>query len=104
MLDATQIGIFFFLVFIFPGFLGWRTFRWVAGSRGPVGEIGSLCYAFLFGVGSLSLWEWSKKNEVAEITKILSNPLSAAVILSGVSIIFSFLLGLIVGWVRNKFR
>jgi hypothetical protein len=103
-LDATSIGIPIFFILILPGFIFFVIFRWVAGFSGKVGDFSSLCAAVIFGLIVLSVWEWSKKGNVAEITQILSNPFQACAALTGAAIVLALFVGLPFGWIRSKLR
>lgn len=91
-MDYLSIGEYNFLIFIIPGFLTVWSFRYFAESQ-KKGDFEFLGLSFIWGLIMLIIFQLINKEDY-RIERLLSNPYSAAIILS--------LFGFISGWFGNQ--
>ncbi|MDD5165609.1 MAG: hypothetical protein PHG25_03725 [Candidatus Pacebacteria bacterium] len=103
-LDATSAGIQLFFVILLPGFMFFVSFRWSAGFKEKVGQLGSLCAAAFFGILLFWLMQASNQKDLGQFNQLLSNPLSAGISFALAGLVIGFILGLPVHWIRSIFH
>lgn len=103
-MDASELGIFMFFIFIFPGFFSVAIYRWAAGFDRPMNGLAWTCCSVLFGFIDLLVWKETIHNDVSKISSTLSNPFQAATVLSATGVVVALALGLAIGHFRRRFR
>lgn len=90
-MDISSLGPVFYLLFALPGFIGVWSLRVFFRARRSLGGWEWPCWSAIYGILIFAAWEWVMKNNVEQITKFVTNPLTATIVLCvfafGISVI-----------------